>query len=243
MDSVLTPKRWNWAQWHEKTLQLVELPKWLKAVSRTWRWSLKLKIHGPWNSVSDSLGRSLVRNSLDKTLPRFPRIPTENTRLRRAGNTTWASQRHLCKVRGERGPPPRSSAEAQTGLEVSNWQHFFSPMSTITPEAFSRALQGLLLALWCPWPAPAAPHAENCLPSSLRFPWRRCLHGEGGLGRCQVEQWNLTTTSLPPSSSWTVALATGTGRQGKWQGREQTEMRKRFQIGKRLSTGCTVSTK
>lgn len=34
----------------------------------------------------------------------------------------------------------------------------------------------------------------SCLQSSLQFPWRRCPHGGGWRGECQVEQSNLTTT-------------------------------------------------
>ena len=251
MDSVLSATRSNWAQWHEKTLQLVELPKSLEAISRTRSWSLQLKVHGPWNLLSDSLGASLLRNSRVGfppvsfgsawTLPSpdFLGSPRRTLGLRSAGSTTWPRQHLLCKVRGERGPPPGSSGSADWpgGLKL---RPFFSPVSTITLEAFSRALQGLLLALWCPRPAPAAPHAENCLPAACGF------HGDGA---CTDREGEADANgAVEPDHRITASdssrqSATGTGRQGKRQGRQQRWKRETLQIGKRLSTGCTVSTK
>lgn len=101
---------------------------------------------------------------------------------------------------------------------------FFSPVSAITLEAFSRALQGLL-ALWLPLPVPAAPHAE--LPaeqpavSMETVPARR----GAGRGRCQVEQRTLTATPRPPEVLGTDTSATGTGRRGN----DRTENKLRWE--------------
>ena len=139
-----------------------------------------------------------LRLSLDAPLPRFPRIPTENTGLRSAGSTTWPRQHLLCKVRGERGPPPGSSGSADWpgGLKL---RPFSSPVSTITLEAFSRALQGPLLRSSMASASSSRPARWELPAEQPAVSMETAPAQTGRVRQMPMEQWNLTTASPPPA--------------------------------------------
>lgn len=156
--------------------------------------------------------------------------------LRGAGSA-WTGQRHIHKVRGEPEPPGSFVWLSQINNVFRSCLHNYTGSFF---QGSSRPPRSLIASASSSRPAP-----QSGPPSSLRLPWRRCPHGAGPRGRCQVEQQNRTAAPATPEVLGTDTLATGTGRSGRDDkaGDKPRWERETFRIGQCLWTWYTASTK
>lgn len=170
------------------------------------------KSHGRFPHVSSCLALRLSPAQPPCCLPKFPQNPGENRgpgeqAARGCGRATPARCRERCGLQGVSSLACMSQINNIFHFCLSNYTGSFFQGSSRPPHSLIASASTSRLA------------QPSCLQSSLRFPWRRCPHGGGWRGECQVEQpiWPQHPSSWGPG---------GVSNQVK-KNKEMTEMRKR----------------